>query len=48
MAERTVKDAAEVRLRVLELVHRHDFTPAQVVERAAELERYVREGKGED
>lgn len=40
-------EPAEVRLRILELTHRHDFTPEQVVERAAKLERYVTGGREE-
>lgn len=34
-------ELAHIRLEVLRLAHRHDREPAQVVERARELERYI-------
>jgi hypothetical protein len=40
-------ELSTVRMRLLELAHRHDFSASQVIERAAELEAYVLRGQPE-
>lgn len=40
-------DKANIRLECLKLRHRHDRTPAQVIEEAKELENYILETQEE-